>query len=56
MNKVILIGRLTKDPELKTTASGIASTNFSVAVQRIRTEKEKLTLLIVLLGENKQKT
>jgi single-strand DNA-binding protein len=34
MNKVILIGRLTKDPELKTTASGIASTNFSVAVQR----------------------
>ena len=34
MNKVILIGRLTKDPKLKTTASGIASTNFSVAVQR----------------------
>lgn len=34
MNKVILIGRLTKDPELKTTASGIASTNFSIAVQR----------------------
>lgn len=34
MNKVILIGRLTKDPELRTTSSGIASTNFSIAVQR----------------------
>ena len=34
MNKVILIGRLTKDPELKTTGSGIATVAFSIAVQR----------------------
>ncbi len=34
MNKVILIGRLTRDPELRMTQSGIASTNFSIAVQR----------------------
>ncbi len=34
MNKVILIGRLTKDPELKTLASGIANVSFSIAVQR----------------------
>ena len=34
MNKVILIGRLTKDPEMRTTASGIANTTFSIAVQR----------------------
>lgn len=34
MNKVILIGRLTKDPELKTTGSGIANVAFSIAVQR----------------------
>ena len=34
MNKVILIGRLTKDPELKTIASGIANVAFSIAVQR----------------------
>lgn len=34
MNKVILIGRLTRDPELRMTQSGIASCNFSLAVQR----------------------
>jgi single-strand DNA-binding protein len=34
MNKVILIGRLTRDPELKTTASGTATTTFSIAVDR----------------------
>ena len=34
MNKVILIGRLTRDPELRTTPSGVATTTFSVAVDR----------------------
>ena len=34
MNKVILIGRLTRDPEMRTTPSGIATTSFSIAVQR----------------------
>ncbi len=34
MNKAILIGRLTRDPELRTTTSGIATTTFSLAVQR----------------------
>lgn len=35
MNKVILIGRLTRDPELKfTTGTGIAVTTFSLAVER----------------------
>lgn len=34
MNKVILIGRLTKDPELRTTPTGTATTSFSIAVQR----------------------
>ena len=33
-NKVILGGRLTADPELKTTPSGIAVTSFIVAVNR----------------------
>lgn len=33
-NKVILGGRLTADPELKTTPSGISVTTFSVAVAR----------------------
>ncbi len=33
-NKVILGGRLTADPELKTTQSGIAVVSFSIAVNR----------------------
>ncbi len=34
MNKVILIGNLTRDPELATTTSGINYCRFSLAVQR----------------------
>lgn len=34
MNKVILVGRLTADPELRQTQSGIASCKFTVAVNR----------------------
>lgn len=33
-NRVILMGRLTKDPELRTTQSGITMCRFSVAVER----------------------
>lgn len=39
MNKAILIGRLTKDPELRTTTSGISSTSFTVAVSRTYTNQ-----------------
>ncbi len=34
MNKVILIGNLTKDPELTTTNNGISLCKFTIAVQR----------------------
>lgn len=34
MNKVILIGRLTKDPELRYTASNVANCMFTIAVDR----------------------
>ena len=34
MNKVILIGNLTRDPELRTTDNGTAVCNFSLAVAR----------------------
>lgn len=34
MNKVVLIGNLTRDPELITTNSGISVCRFSLAVQR----------------------
>jgi single-strand DNA-binding protein len=34
MQKIIIIGRLTKDPELKTTQSGVTICRFSIAVDR----------------------
>jgi single-strand DNA-binding protein len=34
MNKVILIGNLSKEPELTTTPNGVSVARFSVAVQR----------------------
>ena len=34
MNKVILVGNLTKDPELVTTNNGISLCRFTLAVQR----------------------
>ena len=34
MNKVVLIGRLTKDPELRYTQSGTAVASFNLAVDR----------------------
>lgn len=34
MNKVILIGRLTKDPEFRQTQSGVANCRFAIAVDR----------------------
>lgn len=44
MNNVTLIGRLTKDPELKTTQSGISFCRFTVAVDRAYgKDKEKQT-------------
>ena len=40
-NKVIIGGRLTADPELKTTPSGISVTSFTVAVNRRYTGKSE---------------
>lgn len=34
MNKAFIIGRLTKDPEVRATQSGISKSNFTVAVDR----------------------
>ena len=39
MNSVCLLGRLTADPELRTTQTGIAVTGFKVAVDRSYTPK-----------------
>jgi len=34
LNRIIVMGRLTRDPELRRTQSGLAVTSFSVAVDR----------------------
>ena len=34
MNKAILIGNLTRDPETRTTASGVTMCQFTIAVNR----------------------
>ena len=34
-NKVILIGRLVRDPESRVTVSGITNTKFTIAIDRI---------------------
>lgn len=36
MNIAILIGRMTRDPELKYTSGGKAYTNFTLAVQKTK--------------------
>jgi single-strand DNA-binding protein len=41
LNRVILIGRLTKDPELRYTPSGVAVTTFTLAVDRPFTNQQK---------------
>ncbi len=40
LNKVFLIGRLTADPQLRTTTGGQSVTSFSVATNRVWTDKQ----------------
>ena len=41
MNRVILLGRLTKDPELRKTASGLSYCRFTVACDKRKTKDDK---------------
>jgi single-strand DNA-binding protein len=40
LNRIILIGRLTRDPELRYTANGVARTTFTLAVDRPYTNQQ----------------
>ena len=55
MNNVILIGRLTRDPELRTTANGTSTTSFSLAVDGYRNANGEVhTDFINIVVWNKQ--
>lgn len=50
-NNVILTGRLTADPELKTTQSGVSVTSFTIAVDRpYKSGEEKKTDFINIVA------
>jgi single-strand DNA-binding protein len=55
LNRIILIGRLTREPELRYTQSGKAVTNFTLAVDRpfknANGEKEADFINIVVWGQ-----
>ena len=52
LNKVILMGRLTRDPELRTTPTGVNVVSFSLAVDRdfVRQGEEKKTDFINIVA------
>ncbi len=52
LNCAVIMGRLTADPELRTTASGISVTSFSVAVDRsfVRAGEERQTDFINIVA------
>ena len=46
MNIAILMGRMTRDPELRYTSGGKAYTNFTLAVQKTRDEAEFIDCIV----------
>ena len=55
LNKVVLIGRLTKDPELRFTPSGVGVATFTLAVERqFSSNGEKETDFIPIVAWKKQ--
>ena len=56
MNKAFLIGRLTRDPELRYSSSNMPIVNFSIAVDRQYTNKDgqRETDFIRIVAYNKQ--
>lgn len=52
MNKVILIGRLTRDPEIRTAQDGLTIARYSLAVDRQAKEKQADFFRCVTFGKN----
>lgn len=56
LNRIVLIGRLTKDPELRYTPNGVAVASFTLAVDRFRrnAQGENETDFIMIVVWQKQ--
>jgi single-strand DNA-binding protein len=56
LNKIVLMGRLTRDPELRTTQSGTSVASFSLAVERdfARMGEERQTDFIDIVAWEKR--
>lgn len=52
MNKVILVGNLTKDPEIRETSSGKLMSRFCIAVNRYYNRKECDFIYVKAFGQN----
>ena len=52
MNKVILIGRLTRDPEIRTAQDGLTIARYSLAIDRQTKEKQADFFRCVAFGKN----
>lgn len=50
LNSIIIMGRITADPELRTTQSGLSVTSFTVAVDRAYSKEEKQTDFIPVVA------
>ena len=52
MNEVILIGRLTRDPEIRTAQDGLTIARYSLAIDRQTKEKQADFFRCVTFGKN----
>ena len=52
MNKVILIGRLTADPESKISANGVNRVTFNIAVNDVYNSKKRTTFIPCVAWNN----
>ena len=55
-NKVILMGNLTRDPELRTTTSGTSVCNLSMAINRKYKETEETTYVRLVAWQKQAET
>lgn len=52
LNNVVLMGRLTANPELKSTQNGTSVTSFSLAVQRAHSKEKETDFIRVVAWRN----